>query len=100
LRPQRISCAKVALDVPLARLFDYRRAERDEGANRRSRDGALSCARQRVGVVVAAQAASEVPAGKIEIDSACATTRPRLSADWLELVTFLAAYYQRRWAKR
>jgi primosomal protein N' (replication factor Y) (superfamily II helicase) len=52
-------------------------------------------ARQRVGVVVAAQAASEVPAAKLKSISAVRDDAPRLSADWLELVTFLAAYYQR-----
>jgi primosomal protein N' (replication factor Y) len=52
-------------------------------------------ARQRVGVVVAAEAASEVPAEKLKSISAVRDDAPRLSADWLELVTFLAAYYQR-----
>jgi primosomal protein N' (replication factor Y) (superfamily II helicase) len=94
LQPQRISYAKVALDVPLARLFDYA-APSELQVRAGDRVMVPFGARQRVGVVIEADAASDVAAEKLKSISAVRDDAPRLSADWLELMRFLAAYYQR-----
>ena len=51
--------------------------------------------RQRLGVVVEADAASEVRAEKLKSIRAVRDDAPRLSGEWLELMRFLSAYYQR-----
>src|SRR5438094_5045 len=61
------SCVRVALDVPLPRLFDYALPE-----------GASELAFDRLKEIV-----------DVRSDA------PRLPAEWLELMRFLAAYYQR-----
>src|SRR5262245_61561776 len=87
LQPQRISCAKVALDVPLAKLFDYAQAS---GSPARAGDRVVVPfgARQRVGVVIDADAASDVPAERLKAIAAVRDDAPPLSADWLELMRF------------
>jgi len=94
LRGQRISCAKVALDVPLARLFDY---VVPSGIEVRIGDRVMVPfgTRQRLGVVVEADAASALRAEELKSISAVRDDAPRLTADWLELMRFLSAYYQR-----
>jgi primosomal protein N' (replication factor Y) len=94
LRPNRISYAKVALDVPLATLFDYA-APSEMQVQIGDRVMVPFGARQRLGVVVATDAASEVPAERLKSICAVRDDAPRLSADWLELMRFLSAYYQR-----
>jgi primosomal protein N' (replication factor Y) len=94
LRGLGFSCVRVALDVPLAKLFDYALP-----------DGMTACvgdrvvvpfgARQRIGVVMEIGAVSELPAGRVKPLLAIRDDAPRLSADWLELMRFLSAYYQR-----
>jgi len=85
---------RVALDVPVVKLFDYL-------------DGEPACAqagdrvvvpfgvRQRVGVVVEAAADSKVAAAKLRRVVGVLEDAPRLAAGWIELMRFLAAYYQR-----
>jgi len=51
--------------------------------------------RQRLGVVVEADAASALRAEELKSISAVRDDAPRLTADWLELMRFLSAYYQR-----
>src|SRR6185295_869162 len=92
LRGQRISYVKVALDVPLARLFDYAVPDAIE-VQIGDRVVVPFGARQRLGVVVAQDATSEVAAEKLKSVFAVRDDAPRLSADWLELVRFLATYY-------
>jgi primosomal protein N' (replication factor Y) len=94
LQPQRIFCATVALDVPLARLFDYAAPSELQV---RAGDSVMVPfgARQRVGVVIDTNVASDVPAEKLKAISAVRDDAPRLSADWIELMRFLATYYQR-----
>ena len=94
MRGQRISCAKVALDVPLARLFDY---VVPSGIEVRIGDRVMVPfgTRQRLGVVVEADAASALRAEELKSISAVRDDAPRLTADWLELMRFLSAYYQR-----
>jgi primosomal protein N' (replication factor Y) len=79
---------RVAIDVPIAKIFDYL-GEAEPG----DRVIVPFGARSRVGVVLEAAAESKVASLKrIErvLDDA-----PRLPADWLEQMRFLAAYYQR-----
>jgi primosomal protein N' (replication factor Y) len=89
-----ISCAKVALDVPLARLFDY--AVPDglpvfPGARVMVPFGA----RQKLGIVVHTDQATELAAGRVKSIAGVRDDAPRLPADWLELMHFLSSYYQR-----
>src|SRR3982751_5550076 len=94
LQAQRISFAQVAMDVPLAKLFDYA-VPHELGVRIGDRVTVPFGARQRVGVVVATNQASEVPAEKMKSISAVRDDAPRLSAGWLELMRFLSTYYQR-----
>ena len=86
--------ARVALDVPLTRLFDY------------SCPDALSAPpgarvvvpfgkRHLVGVVVETAAATTFDPGKIKAIARVLEDAPPLPADWLALMRFLALYYQR-----
>jgi primosomal protein N' (replication factor Y) len=84
----------VALDVPLAKLFDYAAPDSGELAPG-DRVTVQFGARQRLGVVVEAAAPSELPAERIKPIIALRDDAPRLPADWLELMRFLAGYYQR-----
>jgi primosomal protein N' (replication factor Y) len=88
------SRARVALDVPLPRLFDY---AVPSGAQ-------LACGdrvtvqlgrRSQTGVVIEADIASDVAAERMKSIIEVRSDAPRLSADWLELMRFLASYYQR-----
>ena len=94
MRPQRISCAKVALDVPMPKLFDYAVAE-EMNVFSGDRVTVPFGARQKLGVVIEAEAASEVAAEKLKSISAVRDDAPRLSPSWLELMRFLSSYYQR-----
>jgi len=84
----------VALDVPLAKLFDYAAPEGCELAPG-DRVAVPFGARQEIGVVVEANVASELPAARIKRITARRDDAPRLSAEWIELMRFLSAYYQR-----
>jgi primosomal protein N' (replication factor Y) (superfamily II helicase) len=93
--PERgISVARVALDVPSPKLFDYAVTQ---AMPVRAGDRVLVPfgARQRIGVVIDASAASEVPAQRMKSIAALRDDAPALPADWIELMRFLAAYYQR-----
>jgi primosomal protein N' (replication factor Y) len=85
---------RVALDVPVAKLFDYLI---DEAGSAASGDRVVVPfgARQRVGVVVDIGDASSVATAKLKPVERVLDGAPRLSADWLELMRFLASYYQR-----
>jgi primosomal protein N' (replication factor Y) len=85
---------RVALDVPLARLFDYALPE-GLAAEVGDRVAVPFGARQRIGVVLERAQATEVPAGKLKPIATVRDDAPRLSAEWLELMGFLAGYYQR-----
>jgi primosomal protein N' (replication factor Y) len=86
--------ARVALDVPLATLFDY--ALPDELAvSAGDRVIVPFGTRSRVGVVVEQADASTIPAKRLKPVSRVLEDAPRLTAHWLELMRFLAAYYQR-----
>ena len=80
--------------MPLARLFDY---VVPIGIEVRIGDRVMVPfgTRQRLGVVVEADAASALRAEELKSISAVRDDAPRLTADWLELMRFLSAYYQR-----
>src|SRR6185369_17087106 len=89
-----ISCVRVALDVPLAKLFDY---ALPEGVNPAVGDRITVPfgERQRLGVVIEAGAESAIPASRLKCALALRDDAPSLPADWLELMRFLSTYYQR-----
>ena len=94
LPDQQNSCVKVALDVPLAKLFDY---SLPEGARieRGARVAVRFGNRAHIGVVVETDASSDIAPERLKPISAVRDDAPPLPADWLELMRFLAGYYQR-----
>src|ERR1044072_3564712 len=80
LPSREISVARVALDVPLARLFDYAVPESFEPAAG-DRVAVPFVARQQIGVVVKATAASELPLERIRRVSERRDDAPRLPGD-------------------
>jgi len=88
------SCARVALDVPLPRLFDY---AVPSGARLASGDRVTVQLgrRNHTGVVIEADIASDVAAARLKSIIDVRSDAPRLPADWLELMRFLSSYYQR-----
>jgi primosomal protein N' (replication factor Y) (superfamily II helicase) len=91
---QKNSCIKVALDVPLAKLFDYSPAE-GMTIERGDRVAVRFGNRAQIGVVIETDASSDIAADRLKPISAVRDDAPRLPADWLELMRFLAGYYQR-----
>ena len=85
---------RVALDVPLPRLLDYRADDAlPDDVGRRvvvpfGRGGA-----EKLGVIVALAETSEVPAGRLKSAVAILRDMPPLPADWLEMVAFCGRYY-------
>jgi primosomal protein N' (replication factor Y) len=94
LQPQKIPCVRVALDVPLNTLFDYRLPEGWQAAVG-DRINVPFGAKQRLGVILEADVATDLAAARLKMISALRTDAPRLPADWIELMRFLASYYQR-----
>lgn len=88
------SCVRVGLDVPLARLFDYALPEGME-AHVGDRITVPFGERQRLGVVLEANAQSAVAPERLKSAIALRDDAPPLPPDWLELMRFLAGYYQR-----
>jgi primosomal protein N' (replication factor Y) len=84
----------VALDVPLAKLFDYAQPS-DVRAQIGDRVVVPFGARQQLGVVIDAQVESALPVSRVKAVTAVRDDAPRLPADWLDLMRFLSAYYQR-----
>ncbi|HUN68433.1 MAG TPA: primosomal protein N' [Burkholderiales bacterium] len=85
---------RVALDVPVAKLFDYLI---DDPARAAPGDRVVVPfgARERVGVVVEVGEASVVANGRLKPVTRVLADAPRLPPDWLEQMRFLASYYQR-----
>jgi len=85
---------RVALDVPLPKLFDYR-AE-DATARDIGRRVIVPFGNRRVvGIVAAVGDASEVPPDRLRTVHALLEDLPPLSRDWLALARFTADYYHR-----
>ena len=85
LPSREISVVRVALDVPLAKLFDYAALDDCELAPG-DRVAVPFGARQEIGVVIEVNAASELPAERIKRVAALRDDAPRLPSDWLELM--------------
>jgi primosomal protein N' (replication factor Y) len=84
----------VALDVPLAKLFEYSLPEEIE-ARAGDRVAVRFGAQQKIGVVIEDHATPQLDAARIKPISARRDDAPRLPADWLALMRFLSGYYQR-----
>jgi primosomal protein N' (replication factor Y) len=94
LHPRENSVARVALDVPLGTLFDYAVPEGlapEIGARVVVPFGA----RQRIGIVVELSASSELAESRLKPLVAVRDDAPVLSQHWIDLMRFLASYYQR-----
>ena len=85
---------RVALDVPVAKLFDYLIDDANAAASG-DRVVVPFGARQRVGVVVEISDASSVAVSRLKPVVRVLYDAPRLSASWLEQMRFLSSYYQR-----
>ncbi len=88
-----MSIVRVALDVPLARPFDYR-AEDASAADVGIRAVVPFGSGEKVGVVLAVLEASDQPADKIKPVRELLRDLPPLPADWIALCEFAARYYQ------
>ncbi len=85
---------RVALEVPVAVLFDYL-ADDQTPASPGDRVVVPFGARQRVGVVIETGDGSTISTAKLRPVARVLEDAPRLSAEWLEQMRFLASYYQR-----
>ncbi len=95
-RPAPVSdgVLRVALDVPRPTLFDYLDCGTPP-AMPGDRVLVPFGAREQVGVVVERAAKSAVPDARLRRIVRVLDDAPRLPSDWLELMRFLASYYQR-----
>ena len=84
----------MALEVPLAKLFDY---GAPESLDARIGDRVVVPfgARQRLGVVLETGALSDVPQERMKSIVAVRDDAPALTPQWIELMRFLSGYYQR-----
>jgi primosomal protein N' (replication factor Y) len=84
---------RVALDLPLPRLFDYFCAEAldDDVGYRVSVPFGRG---EKVGVIVAVLSESDQPTDKLKHAQTVLRDMPRLPPDWLALCEFCARYYQ------
>lgn len=89
-----MNVVRIALDVPLATLFDYTVADSVD-VQAGDRVVVPFGTRQRVGVVVERSHESALPPEKLRPIASVRGDAPRLPSDWLELMKFLAGYYQR-----
>ncbi|TRZ67836.1 MAG: primosomal protein N', partial [Rhodocyclaceae bacterium] len=84
---------RVALDVPLPRLFDY-------GATDAQPEDVGRCVRvpfgsgERIGIIVAVADHSELAPEKIKQAAEILRGLPALPTDWLALTDFCSRYYQ------
>jgi primosomal protein N' (replication factor Y) (superfamily II helicase) len=88
-----MNIVRVALDVPVPRLFDYLASDSDESDIGRRVSVPFGKA-SRTGVIVALAAASEQPAAKLKTVVAILRDMPALPSEWLALCEFCARYYQ------
>src|SRR5919106_4436924 len=87
-------CIRVALEVPLQKLFEY---ALPEGIDARIGDrvAVRFGAQQKIGVVIEERVVPELPAERIKPIAALRDDAPRLPQDWIALMRFLSGYYQR-----
>src|SRR5687767_606844 len=94
LPDREFSCARVALDVPLQKLFEYSLPETID-ARVGDRVAVKFGAQQRIGVVVEERSKATLALDRIKPITSLREDAPRLPADWIALMRFLAGYYQR-----
>jgi primosomal protein N' (replication factor Y) len=87
-------CIRVALDVPLPKLFEYSLPEAID-ARVGDRVAVRFGAQQKIGVVIEEGVTPEISAERIRPISALRDDAPRLPQDWIALMRFLSGYYQR-----
>jgi len=85
---------RVALEVPVAKLFDYL-CDDTLPAEAGDRVVVAFGARERVGVVVEVGDGSVVASARLKPVTRVLADAPRLSPEWLEQMRFLSTYYQR-----
>jgi primosomal protein N' (replication factor Y) len=85
---------RVALDVPLQKVFEY---SLPEGVDARVGDrvSVRFGAQQKIGVVVEERVTPQLPAARVKPIVTLRDDAPRLPGDWLALIRFLSGYYQR-----
>ena len=88
-----MNIVRVALDVPLPRLFDYLAPDANESDIGRRVTVPFGTA-SRTGVIIAVAAASEQPDAKLKAVTTILRDMPPLPAEWLALCEFCARYYQ------
>jgi primosomal protein N' (replication factor Y) len=88
-----MNIVRVALDLPLPRLFDYLAPDAGEGDIGRRVSVPFGTG-LRTGVIVGLAAASEQPDAKLKQVAAILRDMPALPAEWLALCEFCARYYQ------
>ena len=84
---------KVAVNVPLSRLFDYLPPAGSAAIQPGSRVLVPFGRREKIGVVMAGSASSELPTSKIRHCLATLEDEPVLSAEDLRLISFASDYY-------
>lgn len=85
---------RVALDVPLPRLFDYR-AEDISRADIGYRVLVPFGTKRMVGLIVDLAAQSDIPSSRLRPAEKILRDVPPLGRSWFELVKFCSSYYQR-----
>ena len=85
---------RVALDVPLPKLFDYR-SQDATSADIGHRVLVPFGRKTLVGLIVEVAATSEIPASMLRSPEKILRDVPPLGRGWLDLVKFCSAYYQR-----
>jgi primosomal protein N' (replication factor Y) len=93
--PEReFSCIRVALDVPLPKIFEYALPEKIS-ARVGDRVAVRFGAQQKIGVVIEERVTPQIAAERIKPIAAVRDDAPRLPEDWIALMRFLSSYYQR-----
>src|SRR5690242_17598050 len=85
---------RVALDVPVPKLFDYR-AEDVTPADIGRRVVVPFGKKRLVGLIIDIAAESEVPASRLRVAETILREVAPLEREWLELVKFCSSYYHR-----
>ncbi len=88
-----MNIVRIALDLPLPRLFDYLAGDSDESDIGRRAIVPFGKG-SKTGVIIGLAAASEQPAEKLKPVTAILRDMPALPPDWLALCEFCARYYQ------
>jgi primosomal protein N' (replication factor Y) len=88
-----MNIVRVALDVPLPRLFDYLAPDSDESDIGRRVNVPFGKG-SKTGLILGVAAASEQPVDKLKAVTAILRDMPAMPPDWLALCEFCARYYQ------